>query len=118
MVSAFGALITNQYINESFPQAKINDYPGNTWGAYVAASLLTVSGAFVDAICRTGSPSPPPIYVAPPGALGTTLIDHANQLWFVGSATIGQGVQVQSDTIQRYQDHGAHTNVLSPVPVR
>ena len=34
---------------------------------------------------------------------------------FIGSLVIGSGVEVQSQTLQRYQDHPALTNVQSPV---
>ena len=41
---------------------------------------------------------------------------HFTQSWFVGNTTPGSGAQVQTDTLQRYVDHAAHLNVVSPAP--
>jgi hypothetical protein len=81
-----------------------------------AAALLTSSG-FVDQICiidPTGKLVPE---VEPPQSpLSGTKIDSDTQAWFVGSSENGQGLQVQTDTLQRYIDHGEHLSIVSPAP--
>jgi len=51
----------------------------------------------------------------PQNPLSTTGVDYASQTWRLGSTTIGVGVIVQTDTQQRYVDHGRHLGIVSPV---
>jgi len=45
----------------------------------------------------------------------TNLVIYWGQEFQVGSSTPGQGAPVQTDTIQYYIDHAAHTGITSPV---
>jgi hypothetical protein len=104
--------ITFEDANETFAkQADI--YIGNDWPAYAVIPGFTSTGNFFDHICTiaTGGLRPPP---KPPQG-GSVGIDYALQTWFVGTQAEGGGVEVWSDTLTRYQDHSALTNMVSPV---
>jgi len=111
MMSRFGKLITNIDMNESFGTWS-TDYIGNTWVAPLPGSFTSDNGFFVDHMCVQGWFPPAMI---PQSPLSTTGIQHATQSWFVGSLTSGSGVQVQTNTHQRFIDHGEHTSITSPV---
>jgi hypothetical protein len=52
----------------------------------------------------------------PQTPLSSTGVDYAPQTWRLGSNSIGAGVIVQTNTIQRYVDHGRHVPpIVSPV---
>jgi hypothetical protein len=114
MRSFTGLVIANEYVNEFFPGDPVNDI-SNNWTWPEPSAILSASGTFTDVICvsvTTFQPQP----MQPASPLGTAAVSHRAQLWYVGTPTASQnGVQVQSDTLQRYQDHGTHTNVNSPV---
>ncbi|MGB6685130.1 MAG: hypothetical protein WBH24_15885, partial [Candidatus Acidiferrum sp.] len=72
-----------------------------------------------DNICTVatgGALMPQPL--PPQSPLGSLAIDHGAQYWYVGSQTSGSGVEVQYDTLQRYQDHGAVPSATIVSPVR
>jgi hypothetical protein len=111
ILSFFGTQIANIGINETFG-TQADDFIGNNWPAFVAGGA-TATTSFFDNLCiifPTGTPHSLP----PQSPLSTVKIDHGSQFWFVGSTTSGAGVEVQSDTLQRYQDHGLHLNLVSP----
>ena len=111
MKSFFGVQITFQYANETFAkQADI--YIGNTWPAYSVMPGFTSTGNFDDNICAVGSTVNPPTKPPQGGHVG---IDYGSQFWFVGSLSEASGVEVQGDTLTRYQDHGTITSIVSPV---
>lgn len=109
--SFFGAQITFQDANETFAlQGDI--YIGNNWPAYSVTPGFTATGNFDENICTVGPSLTPP---SKPPQGGNIEIDYGSQFWFVGSLNEGGGVEVQSDTLTRYQDHGAITNINSPL---
>lgn len=50
----------------------------------------------------------------PQSPLGTHKVQHWQQEWYIGSLTPGKGTKVQTNTLQKYQDHADHENVTSP----
>ena len=112
-LSFFGVQLSNIGINETFAD-QTDDYIGNTWPPYTAGGALATTG-FYDNICEINvTPPITPPALPPQSPLSSTKIDHGSQAWFVGSETSGSGVEVQSDTLQRYQDHGLHLGIVSP----
>jgi hypothetical protein len=112
VLSRFGKLLTNINMNESFSDVWYADYVGNTWSLPSPGSFMTSTGFFADSMCAQGF-SPPALIPQIP--LSSTKIQHGTQYWFVGSTTSGSGIEVQSDTFQRFQDHGEHLGIISPV---
>jgi hypothetical protein len=109
MVSFLGIPIANEFVNEYFVN-QIISVPNN-WPTYASLQghYLSADGTFFDHICVSGpAASPQPLKSG-------QLIDSGTQLWYIGSPLNGSGVEVQSDLFQRFQDHGGHTNVVSPV---
>jgi hypothetical protein len=47
--------------------------------------------------------------------LGTDLVQTASQKWRVGGPALpGYGIVIQSNTLKRFRDHGAHDNIVTP----
>lgn len=115
IVSFFGVQISNIAINETFP-SEADDYIGNNWGTFagLAGSYTTPDGTFADNLCVIHPTGTPPS-LPPQSPLSTVKVDHASQFWFVGTTTQGGGVGVQSNTVQRYQDHALHHSITSPI---
>jgi hypothetical protein len=113
MKSFFGAQITFEDANETFAK-QADTYIGNNWPAYTVTPTFTATGDFTDQICAVGPTANPPTR-PPQSPLGSVGIDYGSQFYFVGSLSEGSGVQVQSDTLTRYQDHGALAPITSPV---
>lgn len=81
------------------------------WGFQSPQSATTTSsGAAWDTIDVAGSSLTVPT-VNPPSCETDTSIDNWTQQWFVGSATSGQGVRVQTNTLHRYLGMAIHENV-------
>jgi hypothetical protein len=114
IVSFTGVVISNIGVNETF-EDYTDDYIGNTWPTYVAGSTTSSTGTFADNICAIHPAPSIPISLPPHSPLSTVKIDHASQSWLIGSLTVGSGVEVQTNTLQRYQDHGVHNAITSPV---
>jgi hypothetical protein len=111
ILSFLGVQITNIGINENFADSS-DDYIGNNWPVFTAGGTTSASGAFYDNICVINATAPPSL--PPQSPLSSLKIDHVAQTWWVGSTTPALGVEVQSDTLQRYQDHGMHLSIVSP----
>jgi hypothetical protein len=56
----------------------------------------------------------PPTMV-PQTPLGNNLVDYVTRFYNVGSAQVGSGVTVQTQTLSRYTDHPTVTKIVSPV---
>ena len=112
-MSFLGVQITNIGVNETFANLS-DDYIGNNWPVYIPGSFTSQTGTFADDVCvifPTGTPPSLP----PQSPLSSVKIDHGSQAWFIGSLTEAAGVEVQSNTLQAYQDHGRHLSIVSPV---
>jgi hypothetical protein len=105
-------------INENWTTGIINDYSGTNWRRGPAGSYTTPSDAsFADDIGGeniTGGGFTP---IPTPGCgSGSTAVEHWGQSWYVGTTANGSGARVQSDTLQKYQDHAVHNSIVSPNP--
>ncbi len=108
--------LSNVGVNESLGPV-MNDYPNTSWVAAPPTGYTPTGATFADIITgQAVSPPPYPFPNAPSSPLGTTAVHHLAQSWFVGSTTPGSGGRVQTDTLQRYVDHAAHLNIVSPAP--
>jgi len=116
MISFLGVQISNEYVNESFSNAQ--NIVTNNWPGFTAGNFLSPNGTFDDIICvvNTGSAIPAPSI--PQSPLNQEVVQQASQSWFIGSQTSGSGVEVQTDTAQRFIDHGAHDPASIKSPVR
>ncbi|MDX6499709.1 MAG: hypothetical protein QOG23_2969 [Blastocatellia bacterium] len=113
IVSFFGVTVANVDINEGFSGYQ-QVYPGATW-TFDAGGLNTTDGTFQDNICAITSGTPHSL--PPQSPLSSTLVDILSQTWYVGpSLQPAIGVEVQTDDLKRYQDHGLHASIVSPVP--
>jgi hypothetical protein len=113
MKSKFKQAIQGQAFNESF--ANVQQFQ-TTNLSYIANGAQNPAGksTFTDHYCNTSPVSTPPTQV-PQRPIGTNAVDSAMQVYSVGSATVGSGVPVQSQTLTRYTDHMTVTNIVSPV---
>jgi hypothetical protein len=115
----FNGFLNFYNLNENF--TNLSDPVTNNW-IYKAEGTSIASGAWVDIIAAnpgnfcgmsgtaTCDPEPEP-YSSP---LSTTLVDSADQRWRVGSTTPGTGTVIQKNKIERYEDNGNHSNIVSP----
>jgi hypothetical protein len=113
--SFFGSQVTFENANETFA-LQVDTYVGNTWPAYVVNPGFTSTGNFDENICAVGTTLKPRT-LPNQSPLGNVEIDYGSQFWFIGSLAEGSGIEVQGDTLSRYQDHGTITNIVSPDPV-
>ena len=56
---------------------------------------------------------PPPVYNTQQN--GPAVVDWGQEIR-VGTSNSGAGPRVQTDTLQKYTDHAAHTGITSPAP--
>jgi hypothetical protein len=96
------------------------DYPGTLWTPPAPAPWVVSFTQWNDKMnfqCPAGNCVPMP--VNPPAgcwpACGVTKVQSAIQNFYFGNWVMGEGVLVQQDTHQRYQDHGEHDSIVTPV---
>ena len=102
-------------MNEAWTTGVSNDYTGTNWlTSWPEKSGNTTANPTVDTLVDfiTGQQ---PTANPTPGCVGTgtTKVQHRGQELFVGSQTPGYGQIVQSDTLQKYQDHAAHEGITT-----
>jgi hypothetical protein len=109
-------MLTTVPVNESWTGSAVADYSGENWGQNATANGNATDGQLTDTITQYDS-TPGQWYPTPvcPNN-GSTPVVHWGQEWVVGSTTSGSGAPVQTDTLQKYLDHGRHLNIVSPVP--
>lgn len=101
-------------VNEKWATAVTNDFAGCNWtrgpeGASTAPFFDMIGG---EAPGKTPPAQAPPS--APGAGMGSVKVQHWTQQWWVGSSTPGRGTKVQTNTLQKYQDHADHESVTSP----
>lgn len=105
-------------INEFFGP-DVLDYTNENWQHMGPGCGSTNStGDFFDQIqgvnvSQTPTPYPTPVFN---GNWTGAAVYHFSQDWRVGTCQSGSGPRVQTDALQRYTDHAAHTNIVSPAP--
>ena len=92
------------YTNEDWDQSP--EGCGTTLSSAPAEMWDFIQGDFVGHY-------PPPVYNTQQN--GPAVI-HWGQEIRVGTCTAGAGPRVQTDTLQKYTDHAAHTGITSPAP--
>jgi hypothetical protein len=108
-------------LNENFTSGVVNDYPGTNWTLPAACGTSHVcTGTYNPSdwyyLVQGAKKGAIPVSQPPQTPLGTTMVDHWDGTWGIGSGTPGAGVTVQTNTWQRFQDHARHTNIVSPPP--
>jgi hypothetical protein len=95
--------------NEKWTSGVSNDYTGANWqrgsefgGVVGPVDWFDQIGAY------TGTGATPTANCL--GGAGTA-VQHWGQEWRFGSTTIGSGMAIQTDTLQKYTNHAAHQNV-------
>jgi hypothetical protein len=105
--------------NEHWTSGPIPDpaYPNETWapGAEGCGTTLSsapaemwdfIQGAFIGNY-------PPPVYNTQQN--GPAVYSWGDEIR-IGTCTIGAGPRVQTNTLQKYTDHAAHTGITTPAP--
>ena len=106
-------------LNGHFTSGLVNDFHGADWrfpdncgSTHVCGNNYSPSDWY-DLVQGEGSTfKPTPQHPQTP--LGTTKVDHRVGTWGIGDPHPGKGVQVQTNTWQKWRDHGRHTNITSP----
>ena len=115
MMDNFGHALTGMSFNESFTDivqyqsTNLSFVPNGGPGMYNASR-------FNDDYCYANGTVGVPKPQVPQNPLGNNKIDSATQTYRLGSATVGSGMKVQTQTLTRYVDHPTLTNIVSPVP--
>jgi len=100
-------LPNNVEINEKWTTGVVADYACMDWRRGSEGSATVSPTNWYDHIqgeTSTHTPTPQ----NPQSPLGSTKVYHWGQAWYVGSLTIGDGKHVQTNTLQKYQDHARH----------
>jgi hypothetical protein len=102
-------------VNEQWTSGLTNDFtttnwlrPPETWNTVNPDNFydyITGPQTGVGAIPEPWNPQTP---------FSAQKIQHWGQAFYVGSLQTGKGQKVQTDTLYRYRDHGAHESVVSP----
>jgi hypothetical protein len=112
----FGSLLPagSLPVNEQWTTSLIADYPDMDWRQANQGGTTLSNPVLSDVITgETSSHYPTP---QSPGSPGSVKVCHWGQDIFVGSTTPGLGRRVQSNVQQKYTDHAAHENIISPNP--
>ncbi len=112
ILNQFDEAVRNAGINETFG-AK-TDIETNNWVLNIPGSFPAPTGAFADQVCVASSLLRDPDPLPPQTPRTTRKIDLLPQKWFSGSLSNGAGIQVQTDVVNRFIDHGTHENITTP----
>lgn len=102
-------------VNENWTTDVVNDFAGTNWRRGPAGGETLNPAGWVDRIQGEAvgfgfNPAPQ----NPQNPLGNVRVQHWGQAWFVGSTMPGVGRRVQTNTLQKFQDHARHEGVTSP----
>jgi hypothetical protein len=101
-------------VNEQWSTGVSSDVAMN-WRRIDPTGYAAPSAQFADLI-RGEVPQATPTPLQPQTPLSTTKVCHWGQEWWVGDATPGVGRRVQTNTLQKYLDHAAHLQIVTPAP--
>jgi hypothetical protein len=109
-------LPANVPLNERFTGRVVADFAGTNWRRGPEGGTTVAPANWYDQIQgeNLAMMGLVPVPQAPQTPLGAVAVDHWPGEWQIGSATIGAGVRVQTNTWQKYRDHARHTDVTSP----
>jgi len=109
-----GSPIKGFEVNEKWSTGVVNDDAKADWrrGAAGGVNQPAASTFFDNIQGETKEHIPAPMN--PQAPLGTKAVQHWGQEWYIGSTTPGKGTKVQTNTLQKYQDHGEHQDIKSP----
>jgi hypothetical protein len=110
MRSFFQQVMTGANFNESFTNtvnAQSNNIPPSANGSNGAVNIAT----FSDNYCFANQIAAKPPSLPPQNPLGSNLIWTTTQIYSVGSSSVGVGLEVQRQTLQRFQDHHAVSGI-------
>ena len=110
-----GAPVTSFDINEQWSSSPAADAAGCDWRRGDPGSAHVNGSTFFDNLEGETS-AHKPVPQNPQSPLGSTKVQHWGQQWRVGSLLPGQGTLVQTNIIQKYQDHAAHENQQQVAP--
>lgn len=114
ILDQFGTTLPKRVpINEQWTTGVVNDFAGTDWRRGAAGGATIDPTDWYDLIQGEAAGFTPAAQ-SPQSPLGNTAVEHWGQAWFVGSNQPGQGVRVQTNTLQKYRDHARHTGVVSP----
>jgi hypothetical protein len=108
-----GKAIKGFDVNEQWESGVVNDDATCNWPRGAPGGFSSTTTRFADmigAVGAGGTPAP----TGPGSPLGTHKTQHWAQAWYIGSTTPGKGTKVQTNTLQKYLDHGEHADVKSP----
>lgn len=98
-------------LNETWTTAVVSDYQKENWRRGAAAGTTSSGPTFDDVIGgEIASRRPKPVF----DSNSIVAVQHWGQAWQIGSATVGVGRRVQSNTLQKMLGRALHTNILSP----
>ena len=101
-------------VSEDFTTGIVVDYAGTNWRQSIPTGANEPGSAFADLIGGENLTLPP---VPVPTCNGSsTPVEHWGQEFRVGSIASGVGRRIQTDTLQKYVGHAAHTSIVSPAP--
>ena len=106
-------------VQENWTASATPDYTGENWIVPTAGCGPTDSAtpaSFGDTVQGEVYPSnayPIPVYNT---SQNGAAVFHIGQEWRIGTCASGSGPRVQTDTLQKYTDHAAHTGITSPAP--
>ena len=108
---------TSVSANENWTSGAVSDYPNETWGIGVTGCGTTSSSTpaeawdFIQGAFLGNYPAP--VYNTQQN--GPAVVHWGEEIR-VGTCTIGAGPRVQTNTLQKYTDHAAHTGITTPAP--
>jgi hypothetical protein len=111
MYSFFGVPLIGMSFNENFDNEE--SYQFNNWPEFIPNGVTGVYGISIltDNYCFANQDGANPPTEPPQSPLTTSPVDSATQFYNLGSATVGGGVTVQTQTLTRYVDHATVTAI-------
>ena len=101
-------------VNEKWTTGVVNDDATANWPRGPEGAFHATGSTFADQIGGVGAGGTPAPKAPKKKKLGSHKVQHWGQEWYIGSLTVGSGTKVQTNTLQKFQDHATHTKTKSP----